>query len=338
MNAKPIVVAGAGNIGCFLGGWLAAAGVPVLFLGRPRVVQELTTHGISLTDCDGNARAVRADTVRAGMEPSLLSEAGMVLVTVKSGATEDLARQIAQHAPTDAPVVSLQNGVGNVSALKSVLTRHRVVAGMVGFNVVALGEGRFHRGTGGDLVIEAGDPWPGRVFAEHGMSTRAHADMQSVAWGKLLINLNNALNALSGLPLAQQLADRGWRRILAQCMGEALAALRMARIEPESATPISPRMLPWVLRSPDWLYRRVARRQLQIDPKARSSMSDDLERRRITEIGFLQGAVVQLATDHGLSAPVNQRIVELIHAAESRAQGSPRMAPGQVWPANRQAS
>ena len=116
-----------------------------------------------------------------------------------------------------------------------------------------------------------------------------------VQWGKLLLNLNNALNALSGLPLATQLADRRWRLLLAAQIEEALAVLKAAGIAPARIEGVPPRLIPSILRLPDWLFRLVARRMLAIDPAARSSMWEDLAARRPTEIDYLQGAILALA-------------------------------------------
>ena len=127
--------------------------------------------------------------------------------------------------------------------------------------------------------------------------------MKAVLWGKLLMNLNNALVALSGLPLASELADRRWRLILAGQIDEALRAMKASGIEPARIAGLRPALLPKVLRLPDWLFRLLARRMLAIDPEARSSMWDDLQRGRPTEIGELQGAVLGLAERTGTPAP-----------------------------------
>ena len=103
-------------------------------------------------------------------------------------------------------------------ALEARLGGHaRVVAGMVPFNVVQTrevdGRPRFHRATSGKILIGAGVPGLRDAARCAGRSPLAEQpDMTGVQWGKLLLNLNNALNALSGLPLATQLADRRWRR------------------------------------------------------------------------------------------------------------------------------
>ena len=89
-------------------------------------------------------------------------------------------------------------------------------------------------------------------------------------------------------------------------------------------------MIPRILRLPNWLFRRVARRMLAIDPQARSSMWEDLERRRTTEIDYLQGAILALAEKHGIPRAVTERIVRLVKQAETARAGSPGLTPEQV--------
>jgi 2-dehydropantoate 2-reductase len=322
-----IVIAGAGTIGCYLGGLLQAAGAEVVFLGRARIAAELAEFGLTLTDRDGARAHLPGSAIRATTEVDVLARAALVLVTVKSGGTEEIGRALGSHAQPGTLVVSLQNGVGNVALLRSLAVNQEVVAGMVPFNVVHLGKGCFHRATAGALVIESGVPAIAERLRTTGLAVIEHPDMQAVAWGKLLINLNNALNALSGLPLAQQLAVRAWRRVLADCIDEGLSALSRAGITPAQAGPLAPRLLPFVMRLPDWLFRQVARAQLRIDPLARSSMWEDLERGRPTEIDYLQGAIVSLAREVGTAAPTNARIQALVHRAESAQRGSPRLDP-----------
>ena len=129
---------------------------------------------------------------------------------------------------------------------------------------------------------------------------------------KLLLNLNNPVNALSGLPLRSELMQRGYRRVFAALMEEALGVLEVAGIQPAKLTPVPPNWLPALLRLPDGLFRVLAARMLRIDAQARSSMADDLAMGRRTEIDALCGEVVRLAQAQGMRAPGNERMVQLI--------------------------
>ncbi|MCA1383066.1 MULTISPECIES: 2-dehydropantoate 2-reductase [unclassified Bradyrhizobium] len=327
---RPIVVAGAGAIGCFVGGMLAASGRRVALLVRPRVKTEIERFGLLLTDLDGSENKLGAGQLALSEDPSIFHNAGIVLVTVKSADTAAVAEQIAQHAPEDAVIVSLQNGVGNVAALRERLGGRRVLAGMVPFNVIAMGEGRFHRSTSGDIHVgEDAENTAGKLSVA-GLRMRASSDITGVQWGKLIINLNNALSALSDMPLAAQLASRDWRRLFADQMAEGLAVLKAAHIVPVSSTPIPMSWSPTLLRLPDAIFGAILGRTMKIDPEARSSMWQDLKQGRKTEIDYLQGAVIALAERNHVAVPLMRRIVALIKEAEAAGNGPLRMTPQQI--------
>jgi 2-dehydropantoate 2-reductase len=260
----------------------------------------------------------------------VLAGASVVLVTVKSADTAGMADIIARHAPADAVIVSLQNGVSNLSLLREKLPGRRVLGGMVPFNVIALGEGRFHRATSGDIVIVRDDAGTAGKLSVPGLQMRATDDIAGVQWGKLLFNLNNALNALADLPLRQQLSQRGWRRLYADQVAEALTAIEAEGIKPASAAPLPVSWIPPLLRLPDPLFELVLGRTMKIDPEARSSMWEDLQRGRRTEIDYLQGVIIEIAGRRGLPAPLSRRIVELIRKAEADGKGSPGLTAEQV--------
>ncbi|MBP0111263.1 2-dehydropantoate 2-reductase [Bradyrhizobium vignae] len=329
---RPIVVAGAGAIGCFVGGMLAASGRRVALLVRPRVKTEIERFGLRLTDFDGSEKRLGAGQLALSEDPAIFHGDGIVLVTVKSADTAAVADQIAQHAPQDAVVVSLQNGIGNVAVLRERLGDHfrRVLAGMVPFNVVAMGEGRFHRSSSGDIHVGEDEANTAGALSVPGLKVRARGDITGVQWGKLIINLNNALSALSDMPLAAQLANREWRRLFADQMAEGLAALKADGIAPVSSTPIPMKWSPALLRLPDMIFDAILGRTMKIDPEARSSMWQDLKQGRKTEIDYLQGAVIALAEQNGVNVPLMRRIVALIKEAEAAGNGPPRLTPQQI--------
>ncbi len=329
---KPIGVAGAGGIGCFVGGMYAAAGRRVALLARPRVIEEIEAGGLRLTSFEGFEKRIASNRLTLSQDPSILSDTGVVLVTVKSADTTEIADIIAQHAPADAVIVSLQNGVGNVPVLRQRLPGRRVLAGMVPFNVVAPGGGRFHRASSGDIVIERDDAGTANRLSVPGLKMRPSSDIAGVQWGKLLVNLNNALNALADLPLRQQLAQRAWRRLFADQMAEALAVIRAEGIKPVSSTPVPAGLTPHLLRLPDPVFAMLLGSTMKIDPEARSSMWEDLQRGRRTEIDYLQGLITEIADRRGLQAPLSRRIVALIKSAETAGKGSPRLTPDQIRP------
>jgi 2-dehydropantoate 2-reductase len=329
-GSRTIGVAGAGSIGCFVGGMLAASGRRVSLLARPRVIAEIEARGLRLTSFEGFDRTIDAKALTLSDDPSIFKDAAVVLVTVKSADTAEMADIIARNAPPDVVVVSLQNGVGNATVLRNRLPGRRVLGGMVPFNVISAGEGRFHRATSGDIIIEKDDAGTAEKLSVPGLHMRASANIDGVLWGKLLLNLNNALNALADLPLRRQLAQRPWRKLFADQVVEALAAIRAEGIAPISPTPIPVGWMPSLLRLPDPIFQAMLGRTMKIDPEARSSMWEDLQRGRRTEIDYLQGVITEIADRRGLDAPLSRRIVELIRKAETSGKGSPGLTPEQI--------
>ena len=318
MAADRIAVLGAGSVGCFIGGCWQAAGLPVSFIGRPRIAHDIREHGLTLSDYSG--WQAHLTDVDFACVPAALAEAEIIALTVKSGATAEAARDIAEHAREGAMVISFQNGISNVDVLERELGgRFRVVRGMVPYNVAYLGEGRFHKGVAGDLFADD-RPETRTLAAAIGQSPAAlklSGDMLGLAWGKLLINLNNAVNALSGRPLLNQLRERDYRRVVAASQREGLRLLKRAGIKPMKVGAVGPRLVPTVIGSPDWLFRNVFLKSWKIDECARSSMADDLAAGRRTEVDYINGELVALAEGLGVEAPVNHKIVELVRRAEA---------------------
>ena len=317
-SSSGITIVGAGSIGCYIGGWLGTQ-VPVRLVGRERVRDMLAEHGLELTDMKG------ARLQRAGAELDFvtdlasLGDAGLVLVTVKSNDTEQVAREMAAHLRKDAVVVSFQNGLRNADILREHLPGRTVLAGMVPFNVFHRGLGRLHRASAGELMVEshpAFEPWL-EPFAAAGLPVEMRTDMPAVQAAKLLLNLNNAINALSNLPLREELAIRNYRRCLALAQREALGVMRAAGLRPARLTALPPGWFPRLLGAPNALFTRLAQRVLAIDPLARSSTWEDLAAGRPTEVDYINGEVVRLARAHGMQAPVNARLVEMVKAAGS---------------------
>ena len=110
-------------------------------------------------------------------------------------------------------------------------------------------------------------------------------------------------------------------------MDEALAAMSRANISPAKLTPLPSRFIPFLFRLPTPIFRHAMAATLTIDRTARSSMSEDLALGRMTEIDYLQGAVIALAKQHGLNAPLCERVTVAIRQAEATKTVSPNLSP-----------
>lgn len=315
-----LLVYGAGSIGCFIGGRLAAAGANVRFLLRPRIAAELAKHGLTLTDLSGPKVYLPPGELQLQTKLVPTRAPDLILLTVKSAASADAAREMQSCFGNAVPVLSLQNGVENIAAMRAAAPGLTLIPGMVPFNVVQRVAGHWHRATSGELGAENHPALAQMLplFERANLSLSLSERLLPVQWGKLLLNLNNPLNALSGLPLVSELSDRGYRVLLATLMDEALAALAAAELNPASAGAAPPKVIPQLLRLPTWLFKIAAAGMLKMDPLARSSMWEDFQAGREPEIDALCGAVVRLAERYGTQAPINRRLLELVQRPEAR--------------------
>lgn len=328
-------VQGAGAIGCYVAGRVLAAGAAeVVLVGRPRLEAELRAHGLRVQDFDGPTATVPFERFTFATAAAALAGCDAILCCVKSQHTEAAARELAAVVPADALVVSLQNGVRNPDTLRAGLPGRRIVPAIVSWNVVAV-DGVYRRTTSGPLVLERTDAARALVAAIRagGIPVEEHAALAPHQWTKLLVNLNNAVSALTDVSTATLLLEPGYRCTIAALADEGLAVLRAAGVKPARFNGVPIALMPKVLRLPTFLVRLVTRAQLKVDPAARSSMWQDLAAGRATEVDYLNGEIVALAARHQVAAPLNQRIVALIRAAEAAGAGSPRLSADALWSA-----
>ncbi len=326
-------VLGAGAIGGYLGVRLSAAGVPVTLVGRPDLVAARAS--LVAYDLDGRAYAP-SNSLVVSASPDALADVDVCLVTVKSADTAKAGESLREVLKSATPVVSIQNGIRNARVLAENLGRG-ATPGMVTYNVRREGAG-FRRNTTGPLMAGQGTG-PERdvlkrlaqAFANAGEPMVLHPNIEGILVGKLLLNLNNGLCALTGLSVADSLKSRPLRRCFATCLREGLAVVRKAGLPVERIGPLAPGLVAWALTLPDAIFFRVARSMMSINPAARSSTLQDLDRGKPTEIDYLSGEIVALAREHGLSAPANAFVVERVHRLERAGLPPPFIAAESVW-------
>ncbi|MCA9607298.1 MAG: 2-dehydropantoate 2-reductase [Myxococcales bacterium] len=313
-----IGIFGAGAIGCFLGTRLSAAGEAVRLLARPDVVA--VADRLEATDHAGHV--ARSSGLVASEDPDVLRGVAVCLVTVKSQDTAAAVETLASRLGPDALVVSFQNGLDNAKKLDAGLAGP-AVQGIVTYNVYRDGPAATRQATMGKLVIGRDKRAAAiqdrlvRALRRAGERVDVVDDIEGEVAGKLLINLNNGVCAATGLPIAAALRDRDARTVFADCMAEGARVFAAEGVTPVSPYAVPIRVIPTALRLPNGIVLRIAKGLVAAHPSAKSSTLQDLERGRKTEIGDLNGAVVERARRLGIACPANTAVVDAVREHEA---------------------
>jgi len=338
MDKQKIVILGAGSIGCYLGGLLLNAGQNVSFIGRARYEAALAQNGLRLTHFTRSPIHIEAENIDFHTEAKILEMADIVALCTKSQDTEAAAQQIKTHCKANTLVVSFQNGVRNPETLKAALPSdmfapNAILGAIVPFNVTPSTAGTFHCGTEGELVIEGSHDARltqlKTAFETAGQGVKLSENMIGHQWAKMIVNLNNGLNVLSGGTLRDGLMQRDYRRALISLVSEALSVARANHIDVGSFNGRNPDSLIKVLSLPNFAYRIVMQFIVKIDAKARSSMLDDLEAGRGSEINYLQGEILRRAKLVKMDAPHNEAVLRAVLQAFEAGQ-SPQLSGAQI--------
>ena len=311
------------------GGRLAARG-DVTLIGRPRVLEPIARYGLTVEARGGFREHVPPE--RLVLSESLLAVAGadVVLMCAKAGDTGEIARALAPHLDESTVVVGMQNGLHSTDEIREAVGVRTVAAGMVPFNVARTAPATYRRTIDGEIVLErlpAVMPFA-RLARDTGMPVRTTPDMPPVLHGKVLIALNNPIQALSGLPLRDELMNRDLRRCLSMCQAEAMRCFTAAGVVPTTPVGVPASMFAPLLRLPTPAFRVISAVTMHVDDSGTSSMADDLDRGYPTEIDSLQGEIVEMGERLGVPTPCCRRVLEHVRAAEEAGADRHHWKPG----------
>jgi len=308
-----ILIAGAGALGSLYGAFLRRAGHRVTLLGRAEHLEAIRARGL---DVDG----LFGDATVAGFElATRAADVGgpfdLILLAVKSHAVESTVRPLVRALAANGRLLALQNGLGHVEALTALVGAERLLAApvLIGATVPAPGRVRVtvyakpvKIGSPSPLGLEGARRWAETLGAA-GIPSEPSDRLFAFLWEKMLYNLPlNALGAILRVPYGA-LAERAEsRRIMDEVIGEALAIALADGAD-----------LLWTDAAAcrDHFYGTL----LPPTVAHRSSMLQDLESGRRTEIDALNGYVAQRGSLLGLQTPANLVFTGLVHAIESRA-------------------
>lgn len=312
-----IAILGAGAMGGVFGYKLYEAGHQVTLIdNRPEAVQAINGRGLMVEGLGGG----RAFPVKAVERPALATgPVDLLLVLVKAYDTEQAVRSARNLLNPETVVLSLQNGLGNLERLAAAVGREPLIGGVTGQGAYQLGPGRiFHAGDGyvalGELdgrlsprVERLAQALEGAAFSPVVISE----NIQALIWKKLLSNVAvNAITALTGIRNGQILEFPQALEIAQQAVMEAAGVAKAKGVFlPED---------PW--EGPCQVIKATAAN--------RSSMLQDVEAGRRTEVDMINGAIAREGQALGLPTPVNKTLAALVTVIQQTYK-KPREALGE---------
>jgi 2-dehydropantoate 2-reductase len=323
MQAERVLVAGAGGIGTILGGFLRRAGHSVALLGRPAHLEVIARRGLCI---DGIWGEHHVEGFELATSPCDLSgNFAAILITVKSYDTRSMAEAVLPFLRPDGVMISMQNGLGNVEIIEDLTGPERGLGARVIFGAT-LPEPGCARVTVFADPNALGALRPGlhprrdelaRYWASAldsaGIPTIYSERLEAMLWAKVFYNA--ALNPLSALLNVHYgaLPERADSRALMNAaIGEAFAVATAEGVE-----------LPWP--TADAYRKEFYERLVPVTFDHRSSMLQDLERGRQTEIDAINGEVWRRACAHGIVTPVNEVLTRLVRLfSPPRSPSTPR--------------
>ncbi len=323
MSQGPILVAGAGALGCVFGAMLRGADHDVTMLARRRQTEAIARDGVRLSGLLGEHHIGGFTAVADARE--LTRRFRLILLTVKSYDTTEIAASLQDRLDEPGVLVSIQNGVGNLEILSERFRPERLLGAKIMLGAELVGPGAARVSVFAEPIAVGPDPRlipsgvdearrdadaVAKLLTEAGISARSVADIVPELWTKLLYNVAlNPLGALLKTHYGALAEDPGLRRIMGQAIDEAFAVAQRLNV-----------VLPFGSATE---YREAFYgRMVPTTFRHRPSMLYDLHNRGRTEIGTLNGKVVELADKLGLDASMNRTLTDLIRAAERIRQQS----------------
>ena len=303
---QKIYVLGAGAVGCYFGGMLARAHHDVTFIARPERATALNESGLQM-DCKAFHETI---AVKASSDLAILSDADLVLLSVKSLDTERTLAEIKSILPSKAVILSLQNGVANIDIATKIIVNPvyaavvYVAAGMIDQRTMK------HHGRGELLIGDPSNTVPQgdqglieicKLFEGAKVPCSIAPQIKRDMWLKFLVNCSfNAISGIGQIAYGEMVKSPGIVKLIEEITKEFLA---IAELEDVNIT------MSEALAANASIAGTMA---TQV-----SSTAQDLARGKMTEIDFLNGYIVELGKRHRITTPYNESVHALVKMMES---------------------
>ena len=300
-----ISIIGAGAMGSLYGGKLSIAGNDVVLYDINKAhVDTINSKGLIIEESDTGEKITAHPA--ASSNPEDVSGSDLLIIFVKSTATKLVSEQFVKYAKPETIALTLQNGLGNEDIIRDSFGAERTAAGVTSQGATFLGPGKIrHAGNGPTHICMSNKDNTKlkeviRVFSESGFEIHIEENIADLVWSKLVINVGiNAVTALSGLENGKLLDYSDMKSLMADLVGEAVTVAEKKGIKLSYDDPLQ------------IVYDVSEKTALN-----RSSMLQDFDRGSLTEIDFINYAIVREGAKLGIATPFNSAISKLVKSME----------------------
>ncbi|WP_409227593.1 ketopantoate reductase family protein [Gudongella sp. SC589] len=303
-----VVIIGAGAMGSIYGGFLAEAGNEVYFLDVfQEHIDNINKDGLWIEGTSGD-RYIK--NIRATSDPSEVGVVDLAIVFVKSTITDLAIKSNQAVIGENTVVLTLQNGLGNIEKIKTVVKEGQIISGTTSHGANLLGPGRVkHAGHGATVIGELNGETTDRikkiadVFRDAKLEPVSVSDnVMGLIWDKLLVNVGiNPMTAITGLKNGEILDYPELESLAEEAVNEAMLVADASGI---------------TLETPDAVthFKEISR----VTGENVSSMLSDVINKRRTEIDNINGAIVREGEKHNIKTPVNALLTRLVKLKEEQ--------------------
>ena len=311
---------GAGAIGTYVGGSLAAAGEDVSFIERPATAEVIAAQGLKVHTAEATRVVTGVTMYGSAAEALAAGPYDIGVFALKSFDTQTALDELVATGHEVPSILSLQNGVDNEPTIAATLGADRVLSGTVATAVSKPGIGEVveekHRGIGVAMGHRLSEPLVA-ALEKAGLSGRLFADASAMKWSKLLTNLTgNATSAILDRTVAELFSDKRSYRLEVAVLRECLAVMKALghRVVDLPGTPV--RALALATRLPRFIAQPALTKALGAGrgDKMPSFHIDLHGGRGRTEVSFLNGAVARYGARAGVPTPVNALLTSTLEA------------------------
>ncbi len=306
------VIIGAGAVGGTLAALLLRAGFKVaLVMPTDRAERYRGIESLHLSRINGKSWQFPAPPVHTDLT-SLHPQ--HVYLAVKYRDLAVVTAQLERDLAPGIPIFSCLNGISAVPYLQARLPSNPVHHLTILYNAACIEPMRYVLTTRPMALLEGDEPELRRALGKAGLHLgRGGAE---AARGKLLINLNNAICALTDKAFGDMLKERSLKQAFALVLDEAVRTLQDAGMKFQLPVPVPYPIYRWIGLHTGSLPYWLGRLSGSLSAQAYPSMVADIHAGKSTEVDELNGAIVDIGRQHQLPTPVNTRIVELVKGLE----------------------